>query len=271
MLKVRVAEEHAERASELLFESGFGAIAESVVGGHIALTTSSGDAELDAQAERTFLEACASEGLSVQIEHEEPTQDWELSWTRYLEPVQVTHDLRLVPGAPGRSRVPGDIHLEPTLAFGFGEHPTTRLALRWLAHHARGKAVLDFGTGTGVLALGAAHFGAHRVMGLDIDVRSVHAARHNAVLNEREGVCQFSLEPLSALQRDFDVVVANIDAETLKRLAPELCTHVGRGRLALTGVLEEQEWGVVSTYLGCGFRLKRAAIEDDWVLLENEI
>lgn len=196
--------------------------------------------------------------------------DWERSWVEHLEPVQITDRLRLVPlnqrvGAwqPEASA----IYLEAGLVFGFGEHPTTCMAARWLERVAPGADVLDFGTGTGVLAFVAERAGAKRVVGLDIDPASVAAAERNARRNQLT-CCEFTIAPLSALKTDFAVVVANVDAATLAHCAPELRRCLRRGsQLALTGVIEEQVDAVVGAYALIGVDLRVAETVDDWVLL----
>jgi ribosomal protein L11 methyltransferase len=105
-------------------------------------------------------------------------------------------------------------------------------------------------------------------LGIDIDLPSVQAATENATLNGFGGVCQFSAAQLSELDRNFDVLVANIDARTLAALAPELCARVSPGApIALTGVLLEQAPAVQRAFEAQGCRLEQATSEDDWCLL----
>jgi ribosomal protein L11 methyltransferase len=200
------------------------------------------------------------------------TQDWRLAWVNHLQEVELTANIRLVPLVdPTQEVVPAAdvIYLEGGLVFGFGEHPTTRMAARWVEPRSSDAVVLDIGTGTGILALVAARGGAEAVLGIDIDAESIAAAGANAA---RNGIstCAFSATPLEALQTDFDVVVANVDALTLIRLSSVIvdCVRTG-GELALTGTLSEQAAEVVSAYASRGVELTVCAAEAGWVLLSG--
>jgi ribosomal protein L11 methyltransferase len=199
------------------------------------------------------------------------SDEWRLKWTEHLVPVALTAQIRLVPVAASvRYRTEpqlGELYLETGLVFGFGEHPTTRMAARFLEEVASDQSVLDFGTGSGVLALVAERGGAQLVLGIDNDDESVRLAQRNAERNAATR-CQFALTPLEEVEQSFDVVIANVDAVTLSRLASHVCSRlrVG-GQLGLTGVLEEQQSVLVSAYAAQGVALKAHASEDDWVLL----
>jgi ribosomal protein L11 methyltransferase len=198
---------------------------------------------------------------------------WATEWTHDLTPVRISRSLTLLPTnwagpVPGGGRA---LLLEPTMAFGFGEHPTTRLAARAVERACRARkrpAVLDVGTGSGILSIVAAASGAGRATGVDVDEGCIAAARHNAALNAFGGVCRFSLTPVARLRSRFDVVVANIDATTLIALAPVLVRSVrAGGELVLTGILAEQSAEVAGCYRSLGMQSGRSRREGEWTAL----
>ncbi|HEY5763135.1 MAG TPA: 50S ribosomal protein L11 methyltransferase, partial [Rhodocyclaceae bacterium] len=158
--------------------------------------------------------------------------------------------------------------LDPGLAFGTGSHPTTRLCLEWLVEHLdRGVDVLDYGCGSGILAIAAAKLGAGPVVGTDIDPQAVTAARDNAA---RNGVA-IRFESVSAGHDGrYHIVVANILANPLKALAPALCAHVDDGgRLALSGILVEQADELIANYAPW-IALEVAGSREGWVCLAGQ-
>jgi ribosomal protein L11 methyltransferase len=270
LLKVRLDREYVERASELLFRVGFGGLSEELAGRQVVLVAGDDDAAR-LQARRERFEALASEhGIAFEITTLELSDAWKVEWIAALEPVELAPGIRLVPRSPEGVIAAGDIHLIPALAFGYGEHATTRMASRWLVEHAPGKRVLDVGSGTGVLCFVAAHLGAQRALGIDIDEPSVLAARANAELNGLGERCEFSSAHLGQVGCDFDVVIANIDAVTLQRLAPELCAALtSGGTLGLTGILDEQADAVVRAFAAQGRQLQQQMTEEGWCLLSG--
>jgi len=165
-------------------------------------------------------------------------QDWVRLTQSQFEPVEITPEFWVVPSwhtAPEQARTV--LRLDPGLAFGTGTHPTTGMCLRWIAQHPGQPSVLDYGCGSGILAIGAALCGAGTVMAVDIDPAAVLASQANAVANN---VRITSGTPELAVDR-YTLVVANILATPLKVLAPLLCNHVAPGgRLLLAGILERQ-------------------------------
>ena len=167
-----------------------------------------------------------------------PEQDWVRLTQSQFDPVEITSEFWVVPSwhtAPEQARTV--LRLDPGLAFGTGTHPTTGMCLRWIAQHPGQASVLDYGCGSGILAIGAALCGAGKVVAVDIDTAAVLASQTNAVAN---GVHIASGTPEMAVGT-YNLVVANILATPLKVLAPLLCNHVAPGgRLLLAGILERQ-------------------------------
>ncbi|HEX5697763.1 MAG TPA: 50S ribosomal protein L11 methyltransferase [Rhodoferax sp.] len=196
-----------------------------------------------------------------------PEQDWVRLTQSQFAPVDITPDFWIVPTwhePPAQARIV--IRLDPGLAFGTGTHPTTRMCLRWIARHGRPvlSRVLDYGCGSGILAIGAAKFGAADVDAVDIDPAAVESTLLNAQANHvlvRAGL------PESA-SGVYQTVLANILATPLKVLAPLLWSRVAPdgGALVLAGILERQAEELQSAYAPyC--KLTVADAEDGWILM----
>ena len=203
-------------------------------------------------------------GCQVLAVAELPDQDWVRLTQSQFAPVEITPEFWIVPTwhePPAQARQ--IIRLDPGLAFGTGTHPTTRMCLRWIAGHSEPGRVLDYGCGSGILAIGAAKFGAREVVAVDIDDAAVQSTELNAAANN---VVLTAGQPQLA-QGEFDVVLANILASPLKVLAPLLCGHVvSGGKLVLAGILERQADELVLAYAPhC--RLTVADCEDGWILM----
>jgi len=193
-------------------------------------------------------------------------QDWVRVTQSQFEPIRVSDRLWIVPSwhdAPDPEAMV--LVLDPGMAFGTGSHPTTRLCLEWLEGNVTpGLSVLDYGCGSGILAIAAARLGASEVVGVDIDEQAVIASRSNA---ERNGVSARFQGSGRELNGQFDLVVANILANPLKVLAPAICGHVRRGgRLALSGILSEQTGDLIAAYAPY-LPLHLADTRDGWVCL----
>jgi len=194
-----------------------------------------------------------------------PDQDWVRLTQSQFEPVQITESFWIVPTwhePPAAAR--DVIRLDPGLAFGTGTHPTTRMCLRWIATHApQGQRVLDYGCGSGILAIGAAKFGATAVDAVDIDEAAVKATEDNALAN---GV-QLNPGLPERANGKYQTVLANILATPLKVLAPLLCGHVATGgALVLAGILSRQADELKAAYAPyC--QLQVSDEEDGWILM----
>ena len=209
-----------------------------------------------------FFEGCRVLGVA-----EVPEQDWVRLTQSQFAPVDITPEFWIVPTwhePPAQART--IIRLDPGLAFGTGTHPTTRMCLRWIARqgsaHDFGR-VLDYGCGSGILAIGAAKFGARAIDAVDIDEAAVASTRLNA---EANGVVLNAGLPELA-EGQYKTVLANILATPLKVLAPLLCSRVAPGgALVLAGILERQAEELTQAYAPYG-RLAVADREDGWVLM----
>jgi ribosomal protein L11 methyltransferase len=210
-------------------------------------------------------------GLAPLVEAVED-KDWSNEWKHQIRPVQVG---RLWVGPPWeKSNAPADkvlLVIEPKMAFGTGDHPTTSMCLlavdEFLAQHPAA-TVLDVGTGTGVLALAARKLGASRVVATDNDPIAVELAVEAAEVNGIEGV-ELSTKPLQQLEGTFDLVVANILANTLVELAPELCARA-KFKVVLAGVLATQREEVTAAFTAQGLRALPGMQTGEWVRLDFE-
>lgn len=200
-----------------------------------------------------------------------PEQDWVRLTQAQFAPVQITPDFWIVPSwhePPAQARQV--IRLDPGLAFGTGTHPTTGMCLQWTARQgALGKPlgrVLDYGCGSGILAIAAAKFGAVDVDAVDIDPAAIESTRANAQVNH---VTLHAGLPENAVGT-YQTVFANILATPLKVLAPLLCAHVEKGgHLVLAGILARQADELKTAYAPyC--QLQVHAEEDSWILMTAE-
>lgn len=209
--------------------------------------------------------------LPADIEHEievVPEQDWVRLTQSQFEPIPISDRLWIVPSwhdAPDPDAIV--LVLDPGLAFGTGSHPTTRLCLKWLEQNLRqAESVLDYGCGSGILAIAAKKLGAGQVVGTDVDAQAITASRDNAERNLTEA--GFFL-PDALPVGEFDVLVANILTNPLKALMPLLAGRVKPGgRIALSGILAEQAEEVLAIY-SQAFDMHLWATEDGWVCLSG--
>lgn len=206
------------------------------------------------------------EGCTVLGVNNVPEQDWVRLTQSQFTPVDITPEFWIVPTwheLPAQAKV--SIRLDPGLAFGTGTHPTTRMCLRWIARQPEGSLgrVLDYGCGSGILAIGAAKFGAVDIDAVDIDTAAVDSTLLNAQANE----VQLSAGLPDKARGEYDTVLANILASPLKVLAPLLCAHVAAGgHLVLSGILERQAEELKEAYAPW-IALEVADSEDGWILM----
>lgn len=227
--------------------------------------------EPDADVESLLTAAAAEVGLSqtpaFSIE-EIAEQNWVQLTQSQFDPIRVSERLWIVPSwheTPDPTAI--NLILDPGMAFGTGSHPTTRLCLEWLERNVTAECtVLDYGCGSGILAIAAARLGAGRVAGVDIDPQAVVAAYANAERNAVSALFADSAQPVAG---EYDLVVANILSNPLRVLAPAICAHVcSGGRLALSGILREQAEEIVAIY-AAWLPLTVADVREDWVCLSG--
>jgi len=215
--------------------------------------------------------ACAAAGLDPVPEYrtaEVPDQDWVKLTQNQFAPTRVSARLWVVPSwhaAPDGSAI--NIVLDPGLAFGTGSHPSTRLCLDWLDRHLiPGSSVIDYGCGSGILAIAAAKLGAGRVVGVDIDPLALVTSRYNAEQN-RVGATFVGADGLRP--QPSDVVMANILSNPLKILAPLLAElTMPRGQVVLSGILAPQTGAVADAYSEW-FDMELPVEEQGWIRLSG--
>ncbi|RUR67204.1 50S ribosomal protein L11 methyltransferase [Variovorax guangxiensis] len=210
-----------------------------------------------------FDEGCEVLGIATV-----PEQDWVRLTQSQFAPVEVTPEFWIVPTwhePPEQAKQV--IRLDPGLAFGTGTHPTTRMCLRWIATRGEGalagRRVLDYGCGSGILAIGAAKFGSTDIDAVDID----EAAVSSTVLNAEANGVKLKAGLPDAAKGEYDVVLANILATPLKLLAPLLRGHVkSGGSLVMAGILERQADELKEAYAPYAM-LEVSDSEDGWILM----
>ena len=216
-----------------------------------ALRVASGAIDLPVPAHETYVVAA---------------QDWVRATQAQFGPIRIAEDFWIVPSwaqAPQPDAL--NLRLDPGLAFGTGSHPTTALCLEWMRTHIRGgESLLDYGCGSGILAIAGARLGAARVVGTDVDPQAMNASYANARAND---VTATFVLPDALAPGSFDVVVANILANPLVLLAPALAQRVrSGGHVALSGILEPQADAVAAAYARW-FNIGVWKVRDGWVLL----
>lgn len=225
------------------------------------------DAETDMQQILRLLQQSqfVDADFSYKIEQIED-KDWEREWMDNFHPMQFGKRLWICPSwreIPDPNAV--NVMLDPGLAFGTGTHPTTALCLEWLESlDLQGKTVIDFGCGSGILAIAALKLGAASAIGIDIDPQAILASRNNAQQNGVDDRLQLFLAEQQPENLQSDVVVANILAGPLKELAPTISALVKpNGDLGLSGILSTQAQSVCEAYQS-QFTLDPVAERDEW-------
>lgn len=194
-------------------------------------------------------------------------QDWVRATQSQFSPVRIQDNLWIVPSwhsAPNPDAL--NIVLDPGLAFGTGSHPTTRLCLSWLVDQVKPQySVLDYGCGSGILAIAAKKLGAATVLGIDVDAQAIQSSNYNAEQNAV--VATFCLPNKQPASTQYDLVVANILSSALSVLAPALASACKQGgKIALSGILREQTEQLSNIYMEW-FEMRQPVLMDGWVLL----
>lgn len=199
-------------------------------------------------------------------------QVWERAWMEYFKPMKFANRLWICPTGQEQSE-PGMVcmTLDPGLAFGTGTHPTTAMCLEWLAaHDLNDKVVIDYGCGSGILAVAALLLGARHVHAIDIDPQALTASQYNAEKNQvSDRISYYLPEQFQSFQAD--IVVANILANPLIELSGLITDLVAdSGDLILSGILNEQADSVLSAYKKAGVPMEKACQQEDWCRLDGK-
>ena len=202
-----------------------------------------------------------------------PDQDWNVVWAQSVKPVRIGRRFLIRQSWNPVGPQPGIIELviDPKRAFGSGFHATTQLLLEWLESTVRkADRVLDLGTGSGVLAMAAVRLGAASALGIDCDPEAVECASENAAANGFGAELEFRLESIERLETSgFDIVVANLDRNTLLRFAREVADAAGHlGRLCLSGIQPHDRAEILSAFAEHGGRHSGQWQKDEWLALE---
>lgn len=198
-------------------------------------------------------------------------QLWERAWMSYFQPMKFANRLWVCPsGQEQHEEGCVCLTLDPGLAFGTGTHPTTALCLEWLAAHSvQDKTVIDYGCGSGILAVAGLLMGAEQAYCIDIDPQALEATRYNAAKNSVTDRMACFL-PDQFAPRTCDIVLANILAEPLIELAGTISALVNPGgRLILSGILDDQARSVSAVYHRHGFAFNAPVTRDDWCRLDG--
>lgn len=201
-------------------------------------------------------------------------KNWTRAWMDHYHPMQFGERLWICPlhlEPPDSSAI--NLRLDPGLAFGTGTHPTTSLCLKWLDKNIKQqKMVLDYGCGSGILAIAACMLGAAHADGVDIDPQAILATQSNAKKNQvEEKISRYLPEDFKQVHSNsqYDTVMANILSGPLAELAPTLAKHTKTGgNIILSGILREQVDSVLAAY-GIFFKMDAPEFEEDWTLLHG--
>lgn len=209
------------------------------------------------------------EGLTLRYAEDE---DWANAWKQYFKPIKLGKRLVIKPSWEDYTAQGDDliIELDPGMAFGTGAHPTTQLCLRAMELLVKpGMTVADIGTGSGILALAAARLGASKVFATDIDPLPRMIARENIAHNQLQSTIQLlEMDEFDLIAQDCDVVIANIIANTIIELAPEIAARVKPdGFFIASGIVEEHHDTVKNALAAVGLNVLQTLRDDIWVCL----
>jgi ribosomal protein L11 methyltransferase len=227
----------------------------------------------------TFFPDCPAPRIAVDTIQEE---DWGKTWKEFFTAYQITPRLIIRPSweKPGRLHANGQsavatIEMDPGLAFGTGHHASTQLALSlidqlFLSRQTHLHKVLDVGTGSGILAMACALFGAREVLAIDNDPDAVETAQNNIAINLLESIITVSAVDVTAVQPAYNLIAANITHDTLAKLAPALVHLLAEeGHLILAGILKNsQENSIVKIFTGLGLTHHLTEAKEEWVALK---
>ena len=265
-LRVEIEQGRADALSDALLEAGAESVSiEGLDEPRAVVNAVFGESADAGRALASALERCGMRGHLPYVVAPLEDADWVRRSQAQFEPVRLG---RLWIGASWHrppNDVPHVLRIDPGLAFGTGSHPSTRLALRFLDRTVRGgERVLDYGCGSGILAIAAAKLGASRADAIDTDPKAIEVTRENAHAN---GAAVCACLPEALAPGRYDVLVANILAQPLIELAPLFAARSqSGGRLALAGVLESQAAEVIGAY-ATHFDMAIDAQEENWVLI----
>ncbi len=275
-LIVSTTKQRAPLVSEALFQAGARGLEERPGRGATLVTYAETRKELSAiwkRAKESLTSALNAKELPTAVIEVDAAETWRAAWAESLRPVALTRRLLLAPTtapAPTLGRGQALILYQPALVFGDGDHATTRLASRAIETHYRkapGGALLDIGTGTGVLSFVALHSGAGRALGTDIAREAVQAAETNAALNGLSKHARF-VHSGQRITGAFDLAVINIELRPLLAVLARLPAAARRApQLLVTGFLESQLAEVSAAVKAAGFTPRRRTREGEWLLL----
>lgn len=201
-------------------------------------------------------------------------QDWATSWQQFFRPFAIVPGLVIKPGWEDYAVQPGEqvLEIDPGMAFGTGQHASTKLALRLMqscCHDSQPETVLDVGAGTGILAMAAALFGAKEMLAIDNDPEAVRAAEENIARNHLSAMIEVSSAALAEVSGSYDLICANILHDVLADMAPDIVKRLtAQGCVVLAGILRgEQEGNIIQIYSRLGLRLRQQAHEEEWAAL----
>ena len=238
-----------------------------------SIVTATFEASVDAEAIRQQLSAVMPAHLATGLRFQPlQDQDWDLAYRQHLQPLQCAENLWVVPSwlePPDPDATV--IRLDPGMAFGTGAHSTTSLCLSWLADHPlSGCSVIDYGCGSGILAIAACKLGADRVLAVDIDPQALSACDSNRAMNDipdnQIDICL----PDDMQSFESDLLIANILARPLVELAPRFASLIRTGgQILLSGILKTQLKEIQSAY-GPFFELDSERNDEDWISISGK-
>lgn len=199
-------------------------------------------------------------------------EDWTSNWRRHFRPFRVGERLVIVPAWEDFTAGPGDLllRIDPAMAFGSGEHATTHMALTMLEELVeKDMTVIDVGTGSGILAIAAGRLGAGRVWAVDIDEAAVTAACANVRANGMDDIIHVQQGSIADLDvGPVDVIIANIVAGTIIKLAPQLAERLrSTGWLVVGGIIEKRQGDVASALENAGLTIVQVLQKEDWITM----